>query len=558
MPSGTTVAVAIVVLPIAAGLAGTLAPAFGIMPALGFGSPSLEPWRALLAEPGLVTSVRLTVVTGTLATLLSLVLAVGLVGWAGHRRWFRAIERLLAPLLAVPHAAVAVGLQFLILPSGWLARLVSPELSGWERPPAIVTVGDPWGLALVGGLVLKEVPFLVLAILAASRQANVADTLRATAALGYGHARGWLFTVFPAIYRQIRLPVCAVLVFSLSVVDVTLVLGPSHPPPLAVLVARWFADFELTRYPVAAAGATLVLVVAACTLGCWRLGEIAAGEVGRRLARRGSRTGALDGLMAPAAILALASGLAGLSAIVVMGLWSVAETWRFPDAWPDAWTPRTWLMQMAPAAAVAGTTAVVALASTIVCVAVVLAALESEAARGGGPDRRLSLLLIPLFLPQIAFLFGAQVLLLHTGLDGTLVAVIVHHSLFVLPYVWLALADPFRALDPRYRRTAAMLGAGRVGTFFRVTLPILAPAVAIAAAIGVAVSVGQYLPTVFAGNGRIATLTTEAVALASGGDRRVLGVYATLQSLLPLAAFALALALPGLRARRTTAITDQS
>lgn len=69
-------------------------------------------------------------------------------------------------------------------------------------------------------------------------------------------------------------------------------------------------------------------------------------------------------------------------------------------------------------------------------------------------------------------------------------------------------------------------------------------AVLIAAAVGFAVSVGQYLPTVFAGGGRLATLTTEAVGLAGGGDRRIIGVYALLQALLPFAAFSLATALP--------------
>ena len=40
------------------------------------------------------------------------------------------------------------------------------------------------------------------------------------------------------------------------------------------------------------------------------------------------------------------------------------------------------------------------------------------------------------------------------------------------------------------------------------------------------------------------SLTTEAVALFGGADRRVMGVYAFLQALLPLLAFAAALALP--------------
>ena len=56
----------------------------------------------------------------------------------------------------------------------------------------------------------------------------------------------------------------------------------------------------------------------------------------------------------------------------------------------------------------------------------------------------------------------------------------------------------------------------------------------IACAVAFAVSVGQYLPTLFAGNGRVATLTTEAVTLAAGADRRVIGAYAVAQALLPL------------------------
>ena len=74
---------------------------------------------------------------------------------------------------------------------------------------------------------------------------------------------------------------------------------------------------------------------------------------------------------------------------------------------------------------------------------------------------------------------------------------------------------------------------------------MLTRAVAIALAVGFAVSVGEYLPTVFAGGGRITTLTTEAVARAGGGDFRVIGVFAVLQATLPLLGFLLASILPG-------------
>jgi putative thiamine transport system permease protein len=70
-----------------------------------------------------------------------------------------------------------------------------------------------------------------------------------------------------------------------------------------------------------------------------------------------------------------------------------------------------------------------------------------------------------------------------------------------------------------------------------------------AAAVGIAVSVGQYLPTLLIGGGRVVTLTTEAVALSSGGNRRIIGTYAILQMALPALAFAAAVALPALAFR---------
>ena len=65
-----------------------------------------------------------------------------------------------------------------------------------------------------------------------------------------------------------------------------------------------------------------------------------------------------------------------------------------------------------------------------------------------------------------------------------------------------------------------------------------------AAAVGFAVSLGQYLPTIAIGAGRLPTITTEAVALASGGDRRIIGVYAFFQMVLPFTAFFIAAMVP--------------
>ena len=75
-------------------------------------------------------------------------------------------------------------------------------------------------------------------------------------------------------------------------------------------------------------------------------------------------------------------------------------------------------------------------------------------------------------------------------------------------------------------------------------------------ATGFAVSIAQYLPTIFVGAGRFATLTTEAVALASGSDRRLMAVMALWQQLLPLIVFALATLIPAYRFRHRRAMSQ--
>jgi putative thiamine transport system permease protein len=531
--------------PVGAGLIGTWLPAFGYFPALGHTSFSLEPWAGLLSSPGLGTSLRLTLVSGFLATAVSLALVLATVASCQGTRLFARLRRLLAPLLAVPHVAVAIGLAFLIAPSGWLARLVSPGLTGWALPPDLATVQDPYGLALAAALVLKETPFLFLMTLAALDQSQAGERLAVARSLGYGPVTAWLKTVLPAIYPQIRLPIYAVLAFSLSVVDVALILAPTTPPPLAVQVFRWFNDPDLALRGVGAAGATLQLGLVVAAIGLWRGLERGVARATRGWLGAGGRggPGTVTRVLAGTAVVTCFALAAG--GVLAMALWSVARRWRYPDALPSAWSLDSWIRQSDGLVWSAGTTLVVGLAAAAIALMLVLGCLENEQRHGlTTTSRALWLLYTPLLVPQVGFLFGNQVLTVAAGLDGTWLALIWSHLLFVLPYVFLALADPYRALDERYGRAALCLGASANRVFWTVKLPMLLRPVLVALAIGFAVSVAQYLPTIFAGGGRFVTLTTEAVSLAGGADRRVIGVYAFLQAALPLAGFAAALMIP--------------
>jgi putative thiamine transport system permease protein len=447
---------------------------------------------------------------------------------------------------------MALGFAFLIMPSGWLVRLVSPWATGFDRPPiGLVTVQDPLGLSLIGGLLLKEVPYLVLMIFAASSQVPVGRTLAAARTLGQRPATAWLKAVFPQIYPQIRLPVFAVLAFSLSVVDMALILAPGNPPPLAVLATRWFSNYDLSLYYPAAAAASLQLVLVVLGLLAWLAIERPVAVLGRRWIERGGRSQVTQGLTEAVGVITVVLGGLGLIALAGMAIWSVAAAWRFPHALPDRWQLSLWRTQGDQIGAVVGTTAVIGLAAVTIAAVLTLACLENEQRHRLRPGATaLWLLYVPLLVPQIAFLFGVQVVLIRLGLDGTTFAVVWVNLIFVLPYVFLSLADPFRALDPRYAASAVALGAGKWRVFLAVKLPLLTRPILVACAVGFAVSIGQYLPTLFAGAGRISTLTTEAVTLSSGGDRRILGIYAVLQTGLPLLVYGFALWIPLLLFRR--------
>lgn len=538
--------------PLVAGLCFTLLPAFGWLPSIAGSRPGLAAWRALLAAPELPGALALTCFTGFASTLISLLLALGFAASWHDTRLFAALRRSLAPLLAVPHAALALGLAFLIAPSGWIVRLAAqllpPGEAGWRTPPDIATLPDPYGLALVLGLVLKETPYLLLMIVAALGQVPASRSLAVARSLGYGPVAAWIKVVLPQLYPQIRLPVFAVLAYALSVVDMAIILAPSTPPPLAVLVTRWFADPDLARRFAAAAGASLQAGLVAVGIAALIALERGLSRCCRPLladGRRGGSGNAVRRFHAGAlVVLVLLAGLAMLG----MAIWSVAARWRYPDLLPTAITLGGWMRHAVADAWPLAVTVVVALVAAGMALALVLGCLENEQRHGLHPTARaLWLLYLPLLVPQVSFLFGFQVMLALVGLDGTWPGLIWAHLMFVLPYMFLTLADPWRALDERYARSALCLGASPARVFWRIKLPMLLRPVLFAVAVGVAVSVAQYLATLFAGAGRFATLTTEAVTLSAGGDRRVIGVYAVLQSLIPLALFAAAVALPRLQ-----------
>ena len=549
------VALFLVAGPVLAGAIGTLLPAAGYLPAIGANSLSLAPFDALLSVPGIAVSILLSFGTGLAATLLSLAaVLLFTAGWL-DTRVFRWVARCLSPLLSVPHAAAAIGLAFLIAPSGFLVRLVSPWATGWTRPPDILILHDPAGLAMVFGLAAKEIPFLFLMVLAALPQTNAPQLMKAATSLGYSRSRAFFVAVLPVLYPQIRLPVLAVIAYSTSVVDVALILGPTTPAPLAPRILEWMADPDTKTRLMASAGALLQLGISAAAVLTYLGLERLAKAVGQRFCESGQR-GRFD--MAPryAGLAVMMTVILAMAlAFLLLALWAFSKSWWFPAPLPSK-------VSLAPLWNVFGSAGSPVAASLVIGLPVAAGATaltiwlleQGGTARATRSAAMKAVIFLPLMVPQVSLLFGLQVLFLMAPFSANWIAVAFCHLVFVFPYAYLALSDPWRHLNPRFQQVATSLGASNARVFWQVKLPLLLRPVLVTLALSFAVSIAQYLPTQMIGAGRVETVTTESVALASGGNRHLAALYALLQLVLPLFGFLLAAFIPALLFRNRAAL----
>ncbi|SIQ00532.1 putative thiamine transport system permease protein [Aeromonas sp. RU39B] len=522
--------------PLLLGLGALLLGALPVSAPLVFGNGSYPDWQALLLAPGLLRAVLLTGWIALASTLLGFALLCALLahGWGSA-----ALTRLsgrLSPLLALPHVAFAVGLAFMLAPSGWLLRLPA-QLFNWSQPPDWQTLRDPLGCGLIVVLLLKELPFLLLMALARLPEQAINRQLMVGRSLGFAPAQIWWRLLIPSLWPVMRLPLAAVAAYGCGVVDLPLLLGPDAPPVLAQQLWLWSQSADLTLHPLAHRGALLLLALTLLVLGILRALEWGYCHAMKRYW--------LDGIRRTARHYEWPAGFTRaitciyLLVLTALLLWSLARRWPFPALLPQGVTARLWQESLASVWPLLAQTLLLAVLSATL--ALIWALLELESRR----PMALWFICLPLLLPQASLLLGIELALARLNIEPGFSTVLAGHLLWVFPYVYLCLHGPWQGFDQRLLIAAQSLGASPWRSVVRIKLPLLIRPLMAAFAVGLAVSLAQYLPTLLLGGGRIITLTTEAVAIGSGLNRRLAGLYGLLQTLIPLLGFALALWLPG-------------
>jgi molybdate transport system permease protein len=165
-------------------------------------------------------------------------------------------------------------------------------------------------------------------------------------------------------------------------------------------------------------------------------------------------------------------------------------------------------------------------------------------ARAEFPGRGLAraIVLLPMILPPVV---GGVALFLAFGRRGlvgqyldewfgirlafTTLGAIVAEAFVAMPFFVVAVEAGLRGLDERYEEAAATLGASRVTTFRRVTLPLIGPALAAGAALSWARALGEFGATItFAGNLQGKTQTMPLAIFLAFENRPEAGIVLSL------------------------------
>lgn len=109
------------------------------------------------------------------------------------------------------------------------------------------------------------------------------------------------------------------------------------------------------------------------------------------------------------------------------------------------------------------------------------------------------LIMAPLILPEIIIAISLLTVMIGAGLPLSLVTIILGHVLFCTPYAISVLVAGFEGFDPSLEEASRDLGESAFGTLWRITLPVLFPAILSSLLISFTISLDEFILAFFLG-----------------------------------------------------------
>ena len=524
----------LIITPTFFGFLGFFLPSFGYFPIIGHHNFDLSYFYSSFNLPGILKSFKLSIFTGFCSTILALFFSQVILLNFFQTKIYNYIRMIIAPLLAVPHITMAVGLIFLFSPSGLIFRLTSPWLTGFDRPPNFFIIPDEYGVFLILGLLLKETPFFLLLSMSAIEQLPTRQVFNVGKSLQHSSFSTWFILIFPLIYKKLRLVIFIVIAFAASVIDMSLLLAPSTPSTLAIRIFQIYQGSEVDSIFVASNLALIQFCIIIALILFWIFLEKIIKQnfiyifVIKILTRKKSLF--KDSLFIVAMVLFSLS----IIGILCSFFWSVSENWYFPNFFPNSFSFDNIKIFFYQHQSTVWTSVYISFLVSFLSIILILVWVELTEIINVKYFYFEWIIFTPLFIPQISFLIGLQSFLVTLKFQSFLLPLIVVELLYILPYCFIILAPALREIKKEFIKVGSSLGKNRFERLLFIKIPLISSTLLTSFGIGMIVSLSLYTPVYFIGAGRVNTLTIEAVNLALSGSRQDLGLATVFQVTIPI------------------------
>ena len=211
-----------------------------------------------------------------------------------------------------------------------------------------------------------------------------------------------------------------------------------------------------------------------------------------------------------------------------LGVWSLAEQWTAPSAWPQRFGLKYW-SRMLTVDFLEPLRLGVLIALVVTAVALVLAVpLGYALARWRFPGRALILLafLMPQAFPQLPVFASATREFYRWGLAGTITGVVLVHLVGALVFAVWTMTAVFRAIAPELEEAAWNLGASTTRTFVTVAFPLALPGVVASAILVFLYSLDEFTGPLLVGAPFVTTLPVYMYTASQGYELQIASVTA--------------------------------
>jgi putative spermidine/putrescine transport system permease protein len=237
--------------------------------------------------------------------------------------------------------------------------------------------------------------------------------------------------------------------------------------------------------------------------------------------------------VSPRALVTRALGFAVVAFFIVgpltsLAIWSVAERWTYPSAWPQRFGLRYW-SRVASGDFLEPLRLGVVIAVVVTLIALAMAIpLGYALARLAFPGRGLLLLLflLPQAFPQLPVFASATREFYRVGLAGTVSGVVLVHLVGGLVFAVWTMTAVFRSIAPELEEAAWNLGASTTRAFVTVALPLAVPGIVASAVLVFLYSLDEFTGTLLVGAPFVTTLPVSMYTASLGYELQIASVTA--------------------------------